>query len=273
MAGRRATSRIDRTEGRRLFGNRQQNYAAGRPEYPDWIYDRLVGTGVFAGPAATLEIGAGSGLASRRLMELGAAPLVMNEPDPGFTPTLQTLADRHGGPCAVATEPFETLDLTPGCFDLVAAATAFHWLAPVPALRRIHRLLRPGGTVALWWNVFQAAGISDPFHDASARLLASLARSPSDSPGAIPFALDRRARFAELLTAGFVDLRYEQSVWPLRLNADGVVALYRTFAAIGRLPEVRRRALLSQLRDLARRSFGGRVRRNMTTCLYLARRP
>ena len=49
---------------------------------------------------------------------------------------------------------FEEVELAPRSFHLVAAATSFHWLDPDQALPKIAMILRPGGWVALWWNVF-----------------------------------------------------------------------------------------------------------------------
>ncbi len=53
---------------------------------------------------------------------------------------------------------FEDAELSPHAFDLVVAATSFHWLDPDTALDKIADVLRPGGHVALWWNVFSDLG-------------------------------------------------------------------------------------------------------------------
>ena len=90
---------IDRSEGRRLCsGSNPEGYDDARPQYPDTIYqihDRARGAATRG--SATLEIGAGSGLATRRLIECGADPITVVEPDERFAPQLQSLAARREG--------------------------------------------------------------------------------------------------------------------------------------------------------------------------------
>jgi hypothetical protein len=82
---------IDRQEGRRLFGLNPQRYDEARPDYPPWIYQHLREIGALVEDTATLEIGAGSGRATRRLLEYGANPLTIIEPDERFAPLLAVL--------------------------------------------------------------------------------------------------------------------------------------------------------------------------------------
>jgi SAM-dependent methyltransferase len=49
----------------------------------------------------------------------------------------------------VAVADFETWPGA-GPFDLVFAATAWHWVDPATGLRRARALLRPGGHLAIW---------------------------------------------------------------------------------------------------------------------------
>jgi hypothetical protein len=120
---------IDLDEGRGLFGRNPGGYHGSRPEYPPWIYQRLVEAGALGPSRATLEIGAGSGLATRRLLEHGADPLTIIEPDVRFAPLLEAIARASAADTQIVRRTFETASLAPGRFDLVVAATAFHWIA------------------------------------------------------------------------------------------------------------------------------------------------
>ena len=263
---------ISRAEGRHLFGLDPEGYDDVRPPYPDTIYQFMIERGALAAKSATLEIGAGSGLATRRLIACGADPVTVVEPDERFAPQLRSLATSARTEVRLVQSAFEDAELSPREFDLVAAATSFHWLDPDVAITKIARVLKPGGYAALWWNVFGDIDRQDPFHDATTTLLADLAISPSGAPDAIPFPLDRAAREAQFAESGKFDaLEYAETRWTLKLNTQQVGRLYGSFSHIQRLPEAQRAQLLERLMAVAQTQFGGAVERNMTSVIYLAR--
>jgi SAM-dependent methyltransferase len=250
-----------------------QGYEDARPEYPVWIFDHLRERGVLIYGTPTLEIGAGTGKATRRLLEYGANPLTIVEPDARFAALLGTVADASPATCHVIHDSFEDVVLADHQFDLIAAATAFHWIEPTAGLRKIKRLLRRDGVVALFWNVLGDLNKEDHFHDATQRVLAPLAVGPSEKPDAVPFALDRGARQAEAEAAGFTKTDYRESRWSFVLNTDAVGKLYESFSHIQRLDTDSRAKLLDELMTIADTQFNGRVVRNITSCLYVFSEP
>ena len=156
-------------------------------------------------------------------------------------------------------------------FDLIACATAFHWLNAVPALAKARRSLKPGGCVALIWNVLQDLEKDDAFHNATATLLSPLATSPSGAPDSLPYALNVKARELDAKTAGFKSTVYIESKWTFTVTTKQVVRLYEGFSQIQRADIATREHVLSKLQQIADEQFGGRVDRNVTSCLYLIR--
>ncbi|TNF88406.1 MAG: class I SAM-dependent methyltransferase, partial [Gammaproteobacteria bacterium] len=142
---------IERSEGRRLFGADPAGYDRGRPDYPDWIFDSLVAAGALYAGANTLEIGPGSGLATRHLLERGASPITLIEPDERLGERLRQALAGADAAGSVLESSFETAALPEAHFDLVAAATAFHWIDPAAGLTKIRHILKPEGTAALFW--------------------------------------------------------------------------------------------------------------------------
>ncbi|MBW8728377.1 MAG: hypothetical protein JF625_24955 [Inquilinus limosus] len=110
----------------------------------------------------------------------------------------------------------------------------------------------------------------DPFHLATRDLLEG-PEPPSAGERGIPFGLDTEARLAALTRIGAFDIVDSTvSAWSLVLDADQTAALYATFSTVSLRPD--RDSVLAELRRIARDEFGGRVVRNMTTSLYIARK-
>ena len=67
-------------------------------------------------------------------------------------PKLAVQARRNlaGFPVEIEVSPFETWEGERESFDLVFAATAWHWIDPAVHNAKAHRLLRPGGHLAFW---------------------------------------------------------------------------------------------------------------------------
>jgi SAM-dependent methyltransferase len=260
---------IQLNEGRRLFGLNPQGYEDTRPDYPMWIFDHLRECGALVDGTPTLEIGAGTGKATRHLLDYGANPLTIVEPDTRLAGLLGMVVDASPAHCRVVHESFEDVVLSDNQFDLIAAATAFHWIEPTSGLRKIKRLLRRDGFVALFWNVLGDLDKEDLFHNATISLLSPLAVGPSENPDTVPFALDRGARQAEAKAAGFKTADYRESRWSLVLTTDKVGKLYESFSHIQRLDAESRAKLLDELMTIADRQFNGKVVRNVTSCLYV----
>jgi SAM-dependent methyltransferase len=263
-----ATNKLAKEFGRQAFGDDPASYHVARPEYPEWVYDTLISRCGLRRSVAVFEIGAGTGTATHRLLEIGADPLVAIEPDQRLADFLR--ANNPDKALKVIVEPFEDAVLEAATFDLGIGATAFHWLDEESALVKIARLLRPGGWWAAVWNVFGDDSRPDPFHETTKELLLA-PESPSAGDRGIPFALDFEARLVALKRSGAFDLvEHKTSRWPLVLNAEQTVALYATYSNVNARPDCA--AVLAELGRIARDDFENHVVRNMTTSLYIARR-
>ena len=260
-------SLIDKSLGREAFGLDPAGYHAARPAYPDWVYEVLCKHCDLRQNTATFEIGPGTGIATRRLLELGANPLVAVEPDDRLADFLSETI--KPGELTVVRSTFEEAVLPAAGFDLGFSATAFHWLDEKTALKKVAGLLRPGGWWVMIWNDFGDPARADPFHEATSLLLNGPS-SPSMQDRELPFAQDKDARLRAIEGANaFENIGHRASAWSLVLDPDQVVRLYSTYSNINIRPD--REAILAELGRIARDKFEGRVTRNMITSLYMAR--
>ncbi|MEM5274801.1 class I SAM-dependent methyltransferase [Cupriavidus taiwanensis] len=153
------------------FASQADTYARGRPEYPAEIDTWLRGAlGLHAGRVA-LDLGAGTGKFTRRLVQTGATVIAVE-------PVAQMRAQLAAamGPVQVLEGSAEAVPLAEASVDVVVCAQAFHWFANARALAEMRRVLRPGGRLGLVWNV------RDESVDWVAQLTAIMAPYEGDAP-------------------------------------------------------------------------------------------
>ena len=128
----------------RSFGSVAAAYDVGRPGYPEQAARWLMGSDA----RTVLELGAGTGKLTEELVRQGH-DVHATDPDPEM---LRVLKERCPGVRTdIATA--EAIPLPDRSVDVVVAAQAFHWFDAEQALPEIARVLKPGGHLALVWNV------------------------------------------------------------------------------------------------------------------------
>ncbi|HET8961964.1 class I SAM-dependent methyltransferase [Nocardioides sp.] len=126
------------------FGSVAEAYDRGRPSFPREAVQWLVGKD----PATVLEVGAGTGKLTEQLVALGH-DVHATEPAEEMLEIL-----RRNLPDTRATRASaEDLPVPDRSVDVVVAAQSFHWFDLEQALPEIARVLRPGGHLALVWNL------------------------------------------------------------------------------------------------------------------------
>lgn len=260
---------LQRGEGRRLFGTNPSGYEAGRPDYPDWVYQTLAEPCGLRPGRRVLEIGPGTGLVTRHLLSADASVTVV-EPDAGLADHVETAFPA----LTVLRSPLETAVLPIDEFDLTVAATSFHWVDQQLGLHKLGRSLKPGGWMAMWWTLFREPNSSDPFTQEVERILGPTTRGAFDEPGRPPFQLDHEHRVRDLSTwGGLVDLRAETKSQPFFLSTSQARALYGSMATVLRRPLEDQERLLDAIARLVDDRFGGTVQRQFVTAMYIGRKP
>jgi SAM-dependent methyltransferase len=256
-----------RSEARTIFGSDAEGYDAGRPDYPAEVYDILASRCGLRAGASVVEIGAGTGLVTRRLVAAGAS-VVAVEPDLNMAAHLTGAVTDH---VEIIRGTFEQAALPQDRFDLVVAAASFHWVDQDAGLPKLGRVIRPGGWAAVWWTIFDDRDGQDAFRDALQ------ARTGDGDPGGqrnAQFELDAAARCRDLAErAGLTDVSGNLIRWTAELDTAQLRALYASMIRIRRLPDGDQRRILDEISLLADRNFGGRVARPFTTAMYTGRRP
>ena len=219
----------------RGFARAAEEYERGRPLHSPAAVARLVRELAIRPRTRVLDLAAGTGKLTRRLVETGAFVVAVEPVDEMRAALAASLPEAE----ALAGTA-EAIPLTDSSVDAVTVGQAFHWFDGDAALAEIHRVLRPQGRLGLVWNA----------RDEGVRWVAALTEimepyrgdAPAYRTGSWRSAFERADLFTPLENARF---RLEHE-----LDADGVVARVLSVSFIAALPDDERMQVAARVREL-----------------------
>lgn len=132
------------------FSSRVANYVRYRPSYPTGAIDLLeIRCGLKPG-SVVADVGSGTGILSRLLLDRGARVYGVEPNDEMRMAAEAELASRSEIHSVASTAEHTTLPTQ--SVDLVTAGQAFHWFDRKEFRTECIRILKPMGFVALLWN-------------------------------------------------------------------------------------------------------------------------
>ncbi len=166
---------------------------------------------------------------------------------------------------------FESWEPPDTPFDAVVCFEAFHWLDPGMRFEKAHRLLRPGGLLAIGGTVHVLPEGGDQFWAEVQEDYDAVVPSPDNRPPPRPEdvddlreLIDGSGRFRYVLTR-----RYPRDV---EYSADEYLALIGTYSPNLSLDPDRRERLFERIRRRIEARPAGRVTAHHLFMLNLARR-
>jgi SAM-dependent methyltransferase len=170
---------------------------------------------------------------------LPATELVAVEPVEGMRRFLAASLPR----VPVVSASAEACPFAPASFDAITVAQAFHWFDARRALEELHRILRPGGRLALVWN---ARDRSVPWVD---EIWSIMDRVEKRAPWR---AHDEWRESAFVETPWFGPLHEATFHHEQVLSAADVVERVRSVSHVAVLAPERQHAVLDEVRTLLR---------------------
>jgi SAM-dependent methyltransferase len=242
-------------------------YEAVRPGYPAVLVDQIWSTARLAAGDPVLELGCGTGKATRLFAERGVHVVAL---DPGANllgVARRALADFPNIDFVATT--FEDWPLEPGDFKLVFAAQSFHWIAPEIQFSKAAEALAPGGVLAVFGNTVMP--LDPPLQEQIDRIYARVAPTLIDKGFAGAWYLEGGglSRLFETVPAPLGTPMHHGYAWSRNYTAADFADYLCTQSSHQLLPTAQREDLLSEIGNaiLAR---GGVVELRFECHLYMA---
>ncbi len=246
-----------------------QDYDTARPGYPQELYDTVISIAGIETEAKVLEVGAGTGQATDLFLQGDYRTDLLEVSDE----QVAFLKQKYGenSKVAVKKDYFEQYE-TEKKYDLIYSATAFHWVDSSVGYPKAWEMLKPGGTMAVFWHMssvtYYAGGIFDGLNKLKQKYL------PQGSLGFDAEGIQRvkEKRIAQIQSGGYFGTPeiYEYR-WIDTYDAERYVTLLNTYSGTQTLSEEKRGAYLAEVRAYINEN-GGKVELPQHVMLYLVRR-
>ncbi len=245
-------------------------YQQVRPDYPEELFDHLIKVTHLEAGAHLLEIGCATGKATMPLAQRGFDITCVELGSALAAVARQNMA---GMTVNIIEQRFE--DWQPGTgngFDLVFAATAWHWIDPDVRYRKAWEILRPGGYLAFWTAAHVFPDDADPFFREVQAVYEALGEGrPQDAqwprPGQLP---DSRGEIEATGLFEVVDIRHFD--WERIYPVEEYIDLLNTFSNHILMEDQTRDTLYREIRARLNPRSDKSVRRHWGTVLQVARR-
>ena len=216
------------------FGAVADEYDRLRPGPSDEALDWLIP----AGASDVLEVGAGTGILTR-LLAGRVAHVTAVEPDDRMR---HVLAGRADGVEVLAGHA-EQLPVDSSSYDMVIAASAWHWVDEERAVPEVARVLRPGGRLSLVWS-----GPDRSLDWMRSLWAGGIVFAPEDAAE-----MDARRRRRHVVNVGiggkspFLEPETALFRWSRPMTKEDVLALATTYSAVIVMEEDARRQHLEAM--------------------------
>jgi SAM-dependent methyltransferase len=260
----------DRDQLRTTFNSAAALYHQARPEYPAELFGELARLAGLRPGDRLLEVGCATGKATVPLARRGFQITCV---ELGADLAAEARRNLGGSPqVTIVNEAFETWEPPQAGFDLVYAATAWHWIDPAVRYRKAWELLREDGHLAFWsaTHAFPAGGdrffheLQDVYDEINEGL----------PPGAQYLAAgelpDERTEIEA--TGLFTETKIRRFGWEIEYTAEEYIRLLDTFSGHIAMAQWQRDRLYGEIRRRLGERPGGRLSRGWGAVLHVARR-
>ncbi len=253
---------------RSTFNESAHDYNAVRPGYPDQLFEDVITLSGIPPGGQALEIGCGTGQATlpfaRRgfhilCLDIGADLLAI------AAKNLQAYPGVH-----FKNVSFEDWPVKSGEYDLVYAATSFHWIPPEIGYPKAAQALKPGGALAIFANTHPRP--YSGFFEEVQSVYRQYMPEPLN-PDKRPVNAGEAEEQAEYMrsTGLFRSVEVRNYPWTKIYPTGAYIQLLNTYSDHLALPDEQRHKLYQGIASLIDSHYGGKVERPYLTRLFVGK--
>lgn len=255
---------------RETFDNQAELYNRMRPRYPREIFDALIEATGLNDDARLLEIGPGTGQATRSFAEY-RYNIVTIELGVALAKIARRELSKYKN-VEVVTGAFEDVQFSDELFDLIYSATAFHWVNDEVKFTKSHSLLKQGGHLAVIHRNHLAG---DNFYTA---VIPIYRKYKEDRPKSTKDSNSLIMNIDDIKENGILDKKYFKTVYhhvfphSMKYTADEYVKLTSTYSPTLAMSQEKRDRFLGEIHNLINNEFDGEIIRNYGISLTIGKK-
>ena len=249
------------------FDEDPELYHSIRPRYPLALFDTLINVAQLQARSKILEIGPGTGQATEILAKYGFSIQAIE-----LGQKLAKFAQRELKKYMnvdIINGAFEEIELLPNNYDLVFAATAFHWIKTEVKYIKSHKILNSNGKLAIIETNHMSDSCGDSFFFASQPIYKKHSGKDCYDSG---FHLKVISELSPcIVDESFFKMMYF-NVFPLvvKYSANDYLRLLNTYSDIISMEIEKRIMFLNDIRNLIENEFNGHIVKHYGMSLTLA---
>lgn len=249
-----------------LFKTVISDYEFGRPQYSEELYEKIRRFSGIGPTSEILEVGAGTGQATDLFVSHGHKldVLEISEEQVAY---LRKKYQNY--PDITITKDYFEEYTTDKKYDLIYSATAFHWIKCEDGYPKAWRMLRVGGTMAVFWDIFLDMYLSGGIFDELNAI--KKIYMPQESVGLTVDEIKQK-RIKQITVGGFFALpEYYEFKMLKRYDVQKFLAYLKTYSGTLMLDENMRTQYLKEVSNCLAR-HGGSIEVPEITSLYLVKK-
>jgi SAM-dependent methyltransferase len=257
---------------RETFNQFANQYEQARPGYPEVLFDEVVSFSDIPAHGKILEIGCGTGQATLPFAQRGyviqCIELGENLAEIARKKLIQYPNVR------VSIGAFEEYRLDAESFDLAFSATAFHWIDLNIRYQKLARILKPDGSIALFWNKSVQTECSREFIESIQDIYLEVVPVMAEKFPGLPHPDEIQLPIKDEIeqSGWFENITVKKYQWEQVYTSKGYTKLLDTYSDHISLDTEIRDQLFDGIENRIESDHGGRILKEYLTVLYLAKR-